>query len=64
MPLVAPTVAHARVAKRAIRPPRRFRIKIWQGNSANVVYDNERGSPDGSDPVTNLGGGSIVVHKK
>jgi hypothetical protein len=42
----------------------RFRIKIWQGNSGNVVYDNERGSPDGSDPVTNLGGGSIVVHKK
>jgi hypothetical protein len=41
----------------------RFRIKIWQG-SGNVVYDNERGAADGADPVTALGGGSIVIHKK
>ena len=42
----------------------RFRIKIWQGNPGNVIYDNERTSPDGADPVTALGGGSIVIHKK
>jgi hypothetical protein len=42
----------------------KFRIKIWQGSPGNVVYDNERGSPDGSDPVTALGGGSVVIHKK
>jgi hypothetical protein len=42
----------------------RFRIKIWQGNPGNVIYDNERGSPDGADPVTALQGGSIVIHKK
>ena len=42
----------------------RFRIKVWQGSPGNVIYDNERGSPDGVDPVTALQGGSIVVHKK
>ncbi len=42
----------------------RFRIKIWLGNPGNVIYDNERGNPDGTDPTTALGGGSIVIHKK
>jgi hypothetical protein len=42
----------------------RFRIKIWQGSPGIVIYDNERTSPDGADPVTALQGGSIVVHKK
>jgi hypothetical protein len=42
----------------------RFRIKIWQGNPGNVIYDNERGSPDGADPVTALQSGVIVIHKK
>lgn len=41
----------------------RFRIKVWQGNPGNVVYDNLLGQSDGSDP-TPLGGGSIVIHKK
>ncbi|MCI0460501.1 MAG: PKD domain-containing protein, partial [Gemmataceae bacterium] len=41
----------------------RFRIKIWQGNQGNaVVYDNQLGAPDGADPTTALGGGSIVIH--
>jgi hypothetical protein len=39
-----------------------FRIKIWQGNPGNAVYDNERTSPDG-EATTALGGGSIVIHK-
>jgi hypothetical protein len=42
----------------------RFRIKVWQGTLANVIYDNERANPDGADPITALQGGSIVVHKK
>jgi hypothetical protein len=42
----------------------KFRIKIWQGSPGNVLYDNERGTADGADPITILGGGSIVIHKK
>jgi hypothetical protein len=42
----------------------RFRIKIWQGNPGNVIYDNERGSPDGTDPITALQSGVIVIHKR
>ena len=41
----------------------RFRIKIWQGNPANIVYDNLLGQADAADP-TPLGGGNIVIHKK
>jgi hypothetical protein len=41
----------------------RFRIKIWYGAPGNVVYDNQMGDPDGTDPTTALGGGSIVIHK-
>jgi hypothetical protein len=41
----------------------RFRIKIWQGNPGNSVYDNLLGQSDNADP-TPLGGGNIVIHKK
>jgi hypothetical protein len=46
--------------------PDRFRIKIWFGNQGNVIYDNEKLSPDGEAtmPSSVLGGGSIVIHKK
>ncbi|MDX1763089.1 MAG: MopE-related protein, partial [bacterium] len=44
----------------------RFRIKIWtedaDGNET-VVYDNAMGSDDDTD-MTEIGGGSIVIHKK
>jgi hypothetical protein len=41
-----------------------FRIKIWDKNNNDVVvYDNQMGATDDSDPDTNLGGGNIVVHK-
>jgi hypothetical protein len=40
----------------------KFRIKIWQGSPGNVVYDNERLTPDG-EVNTLLGDGSIVIHK-
>ncbi len=39
----------------------RFRIKIT--GPGGLVYDNQLNAPDTTDPTTNLGGGSIVVHK-
>ena len=41
----------------------RFRIKIWDTNTSEMVYDNQTGAADNSDPTTTLGGGSIVIHK-
>jgi hypothetical protein len=42
----------------------KFRIKIWdKNNSGAIVYDNQIGESDTADPVTALGGGSIVIHK-
>jgi hypothetical protein len=43
----------------------RFRIKIWdKDNGGAVVYDNKLGEADASDATMELGGGSIVIHKK
>ncbi|AKD04810.1 T9SS type A sorting domain-containing protein [Pontibacter korlensis] len=40
-----------------------FRIKIWDKNNGDaVVYDKELGISDDADPITSLGGGSIVIH--
>jgi len=44
--------------------PDKFRIKIWDKTTEVVVYDNQLGAADDTDPVAELGGGSIVVHKK
>jgi hypothetical protein len=45
--------------------PDKFRIKIWEKESENVVYDTlPEGAADDADPSTTLGGGSIVVHTK
>lgn len=41
----------------------KFRIKIWDKSTDRVVYDNQIGSSDGTDPTTVIGGGSIVIHK-
>lgn len=45
----------------------KFRIKIWKKSDGTIVYDNQVGSgvdgSDTSDPVTAVGGGSIVIHK-
>jgi ABC-type oligopeptide transport system substrate-binding subunit/PKD repeat protein len=43
--------------------PDRFRIKIWDQFTGEVVYDNQLGAADDADPVTAIEGGSIVVHK-
>ena len=45
----------------------RFRIKIWFEENGNeiVVYDNGLGSEDSDDlAATEIGGGSIKVHKE
>ena len=39
----------------------RLRIRIWDGASGLLVYDNERGAAEGADPASVLGGGSIAV---
>ena len=39
-----------------------FRIKIWNGDG--VVYDNKVGEADDSSAATEIGGGSIVIHKE
>jgi hypothetical protein len=41
----------------------RFRIKIIDNATNQVVYDNQMGAADNADPTTALGGGSIVIHK-
>jgi len=41
----------------------KFRIKIWHTATGEVVYDNQIGDAEDSEPTTALGGGSIVIHK-
>ena len=41
----------------------KFRIKIWDKSTDTVVYDNMLGASDTADPATEIGGGSIVIHK-
>jgi len=40
----------------------KFRIKIWDKATGQVVYDNQPGDPDNADATTVIGGGSIVIH--
>ncbi|RPJ64700.1 MAG: PKD domain-containing protein, partial [Alphaproteobacteria bacterium] len=42
----------------------KFRIKIWEKQSGNTIYDNEMGAGEDSDASTAISGGSIIVHKK
>lgn len=42
----------------------KFRIKIWEKADGDVVvYDNQTGAEENADPTTEIGGGSIVIHK-
>jgi len=43
--------------------PDKFRIKIWDKTTDEVVYDNQLGTEDSAGPTTTIQGGSIVVHK-
>jgi len=44
--------------------PDKFRIKIWDKETGDVVYDNQLGAADDADLVTVIEGGSIVIHKE
>ena len=41
----------------------KFRIKVWDKDTGQVVYDNQLGDDDYADPTTVIGGGSIVIRK-
>lgn len=43
--------------------PDKFRIKIWDKITDEVIYDNQLGAEDTADPATAIQGGSIVIHK-
>ncbi len=40
----------------------RFRVKIWDLISGEIVYDSQMGDPESAAPTVLLGGGSIVFH--
>lgn len=42
----------------------KFRIKIWNKNTDEIIYDNNLSGDDNDDPATILGGGQIKIHKK
>lgn len=42
----------------------KFRIKIWDKETDEVIYDNQIGDADDSDATLAIGGGSIVIHSK
>jgi hypothetical protein len=42
----------------------KFRIKIWDKATGNIIYDNQIGKSDTGNDATELGGGSIVIHSK
>ena len=44
----------------------RFRIKIWNKDTDNIVYDNLIGESDDveSESIQGIGGGSIIIHNK
>jgi hypothetical protein len=41
----------------------RFRMRIWDAASGDLIYDNQLNAPETADPTTKIGGGVIVVHK-
>ena len=41
----------------------KFRIKIWNLATGQIVYDNQLGAADEALPTTDIQGGSIVIHK-
>jgi hypothetical protein len=41
----------------------KIRVKVWNLLTGAVVYDTQMGAPDGAEPSTVLGAGSIAIHK-
>ena len=42
----------------------KFRIKIWDKATDQIIYDNQMGTTDDVAPTTTISGGSIVIHTK
>ena len=42
----------------------KFRMKIWEKQHNILIYDNQLGASDNSDPTTAIQAGSIVIHKE
>jgi hypothetical protein len=42
----------------------RFRIRIWNRISGDVVYDNQAGADPWGDEAAEVSGGSIVIHAR
>jgi hypothetical protein len=42
----------------------KFRMKIWEAATNELVYDNQLGAPDDADPTTVIGGGAITIHRR
>lgn len=42
----------------------KFRIKIWDKDNDKIIYDNEIGTSEDAEPLTAIGGGSIVIHEE
>lgn len=40
-----------------------FRIKIWDGVTGLIIYDNQSGADENTVPTTAISGGNIVIHK-
>ena len=43
--------------------PDNFRIKIWERATGEVIYDNQPGAADTTEPTTNIKGVSIIIYK-
>jgi hypothetical protein len=42
----------------------KFRIRVVDRATGNIVYDNQMGADDTADPTTIIGGGNLVIHKE
>ena len=58
----APGYAFAVVARDGVSNDG-IRVRIWHATTGAVVYDNQPGDPIVSDPATDLGAGSVQVHR-
>ncbi len=43
--------------------PDKLRMKVWKTSDSTIVYDNQIGGSDTSNPTTAIAGGQIVIHK-
>jgi hypothetical protein len=48
--------------KKGVVETDKFRIKIWESSTSEIVYDNQFGVSDREDANTDITGGAIVIH--